>query len=478
LEPEAVCALSIKGVTVNFQRIGLWGGPVIAAMFLLTAPPDGFPAPGWKVAGVALLMAAWWVTEALPLAATALVPIAALPLLGVLPLERIAPSYANPLIFLFLGGFLIARAMEQSGLHRRLAFTIIGWAGRRPRMVIGAFMAATAFLSLWISNTAATMVMAPIAGSIVAARGDDADEFAPALLLGTAFAATIGGMGSVIGTPPNAIFAAYMREAHGVEIGFAEWMTIGLPVVFVLLPVAWLMLTRVSFRVGGALLAGMPKPQGPVTPLERRVAAIAAATACGWIFRPLLQQMLPGIGLSDAGIAMLAALALFIVPAGGDSRQPILTWAQAASLRWDVLILVGGGLALAAAISDSGLAGWIGQAARAFAGLPAVILIGAVALVIVYLGELASNTAMAAIFLPVAGAAAIGLGYDPVVFALPVALVASVGFMLPVATPPNAIVFAYGAVTSRRMLRAGAPLDLIGVAVAVVAGLVLGPLVF
>lgn len=462
---------------MKLRQAGLWGGFLGAALFVLTDPPDGFPAPAWTTAGVALLMAAWWVTEALPLAATALVPIAALPLLGVLSLERIAPPYANPLIFLFLGGFLIARAMEQSGLHRRVAMTIIGWAGRRPHAVIGAFMVATAFLSLWISNTAATMVMAPIAGSIAAVRDDDGDGFAPALMLGTAFAATIGGMGSIIGTPPNAIFAAYMREAHGVEIGFAQWMAIGLPAVLILLPVTWFFLTRISFRIDGASLAGMPEPPGPMTARERRVALIAVAAACGWIFRPLLQQLLPGIGLSDAGIAMLAALALFAVPAGSGSREPLLTWEQAAGLRWDVLILVGGGLALATAISETGLADWIGQSARVLAGLPPFALIAAVALVIVYLGELASNTAMAAIFLPVAGAAAIGLGYDPVAFALPVALAASVGFMLPVATPPNAIVFSYGAVTSRRMLRAGAPLDLIGVAVAVLAGVVLGPLV-
>jgi len=318
-------------------------------------------------------------------------------------------------------------------------------------------------------------VMAPIAGSVAAVRDDDG--FAPALMLGTAFAATIGGMGSIIGTPPNAIFAAYMREAHGVEIGFAQWMAIGLPVVLILLPVTWFFLTQISFRIDGASLGEMPELPGPMTTRERRVALIALAAACGWIFRPLLAQFMPGIGLSDAGIAMLAALALFSVPAGGGSRESLLSWEQAAGLRWDVLILVGGGLALAGAISETGLANWIGQSARAFAGLPPFVLITVVALVIVYLGELASNTAMAAIFLPVAGAAAIGLGYDPVAFALPVALAASVGFMLPVATPPNAIVFSYDAVTSRRMLRAGAPLDLIGVAVAVLAGVVLGPLV-
>jgi sodium-dependent dicarboxylate transporter 2/3/5 len=468
---------------VNLQRIGFWCGLLGGAAFVLTDPPNGFPAPAWTAVGVALLMAAWWVSEALPLAATALVPIALMPLLGVLPLEQVAAPYANPLIFLFLGGFLIARAMEQSGLHRRVAITIIGWAGRQPHAVIGAFMVATAFLSLWISNTASTMVMAPIAGSIAATRDDNGDGFAPALMLGTAFAATIGGMGSVIGTPPNAIFAAYMREAHGVEIGFAEWMAVGLPVVLVLLPVAWFFLTRISFCIDGTPLAGLPQSPGPMTTRERRVAMIAVAAACGWIFRPLIQHLLPGsdpsgIGLSDAGIAMLAALALFVVPAGTGRREPLLTWEQAAGLRWDVLILVGGGLALATAISETGLADWIGQSARAFAYLPPIALIAAMALVIVYLGELASNTAMAAIFLPVAGAVALGLGQYPIVFALPVALAASIGFMLPVATPPNAIVFSYGAVTSRRMLRAGAPLDLIGIAIAVLAGVLLGPLVF
>jgi sodium-dependent dicarboxylate transporter 2/3/5 len=463
---------------VNVRRIGLWSGLLAAAVFLTTDPPGAVSASAWVTTGIALLMAAWWVTEALPLAATALVPIAALPLLGVLPLERVAAPYANPLIFLFLGGFLIARAMEHSGLHRRVAVTIIGWAGRRPHAVIGAFMGATAFLSLWVSNTAAAMVMAPIAGSIAMTRKAGADGFAPALMLGTAFAATIGGMGSVIGTPPNAIFAAYMREAHGVEIGFAEWLAVGLPVVLVLLPVTWLMLTRVSFRIDGAPLEGLPQAPGPMTAHECRVAVIATAAACGWIFRPLIQQVFPELGLSDAGIAMLAALALFVVPAGNGTRAPLLDWEQAAGLRWDVLILVGGGLALASAISDSGLADWIGQSAQVFAGLPPILVIAAVAVIIVYLGELASNTAMAAIFLPVAGAAALGLDYDPVVFALPVALAASVGFMLPVATPPNAIVFAQDAVTSSRMLRAGAPLDVIGIVVAVLAGLTLGPLVF
>jgi sodium-dependent dicarboxylate transporter 2/3/5 len=400
-------------------------------------------------------------------------------------LERVAVAYANPLIFLFLGGFLIARAMEATGLHRRIAMTIIGKAGRRPEAVIGGFMIATAFLSLWISNTAAAMVMAPVAASLAApiAAGHGAgqvraDGFAPALLLGTAFAATIGGMGSIIGTPPNALFAAYMREAHGLEIGFANWMAVGLPVVFVLLPVTWLLLTRVAFRIERSALSVEIDRPGTATSAERRVAMVAAAAAAGWILHPLVQHLAPGLGITDAGIAILAGLALFALPSGGGTRMRLLTWEQAAGLRWDVLILFGGGLALAASIAESGLAQWIGGQAQSFGGLPAPALIALVALVIVYLGELASNTAMAAIFLPVAGATAVGLGIDPVGFTLPVALAASIGFMLPVATPPNAIVMTHPSVTAARMLRAGAPLDVIGVAVALGVGMLLGPLVF
>jgi sodium-dependent dicarboxylate transporter 2/3/5 len=458
------------------RRWGLWAGLVAGLAAAVTPPPAGLPPAAWAAAGVTLLMAIWWVTEALPLAATALVPVAALPLLGVMPVERVAGAYANPLIFLFLGGFLIARAMEACGLHRRLAMAIIGRAGSDPRRVVGAFMAATAFLSLWISNTAAAMVMAPVAVSVAAARAEADDGFAPALLLGTAFSATIGGMGSIIGTPPNALFAGYMREAHGVEIGFAAWMAVGLPVVAVLLPLTWLVLTRICFRIAPSGLAAPVAPTGLASRAERRVAMVAAAAALGWILRPAAEHFMPGLGISDAGIAVTAGLALFLLPDGEGGK--LLTWPQAAGLRWDVLILVGGGLALAAAIDGSGLAAWIGGGAQRFHGLPAMLLIAGVAVVIVYLGELASNTAMAAIFLPVAGAAALGLGMDPVAFTLPVALAASIGFMLPVATPPNAIVMAHPAVTPGAMLRAGAPLDLIGIAVALAAGMVLGPLVF
>lgn len=464
------------------KRIAFWSGLAVAAALIAAAQlrgesEGGLSAPALAAAGVGLMMAIWWMTEAVPLPATALAPLALFPLLGVAPIAEVGAAYADPLIFLFLGGFLLARAIERWGLHRRLALAALAGAGGRPAATVGAVMAATAFLSLWISNTASAMVMAPIAASIAAAKPADG-RFAAALMLGVAFAATIGGMGTVIGTPPNALFAAYMRESHGVEIGFAEWMAVGLPAALILLPIAWALLTRVYFPPAEGRIALTLGESARMGPGARRAAVVAGLAALGWIARPALVAAFPGLGISDAGIAMLAALLLFTLPSGEKPGERLLDWSMAAGLRWDVLILFGGGLALAAAIDDVGLAAWIGRQAQALEGWPVLALLTVFALVIVYLGELASNTAMAAIFLPVAGAAAVGMGAEPLVFALPVALAASIGFMLPVATPPNAIVFIHPAVTRARMLRAGAPLDVIGVAVAIAAGALLAPLVF
>lgn len=455
---------------------------VIAALLggaTLLALPGGetLPPPALAVAATGIVMAALWMTEALPLAATAVIPLVAFPLLGVMPMGKLGQAYAHPLIFLFLGGFLIAAAIERWGLHRRLALTVMRLAGRQPLGILGAVMAATAFLSLWISNTASAMVMTPIAAAI-AAREGATSPFATALMLGVAYAATIGGMGSLIGTPPNALFAAYMAESHGIEIGFADWLAIGLPVVAILLPAAWLLLGRALYRLPARFETPPAEALPPWTTGERLVALVAGLTALAWITRPLTSGLLPGIEITDGGIAMAAALALFVLPAGGGTGQRLLDWPTAAGIRWDVLLLVGGGLALAAGIEASGLAEWIGAQAAILKALPQVLVLLAIAAVIVYLGELASNTAMAAIFLPVAGAMAIGAGVEPLTFALPVALAASVGFMLPVATPPNAIVFGNRAVGRADMLRAGALLDPIGILVTLLAGMLIGPAVF
>lgn len=460
---------------MNTKGAVIGAGLICLALPVVIPTPDGMPEPAWLASGLALVMALWWLTEALPLAATALLPLAAAPLLGIAPLQDIARHYSHPLVILFLGGFLLAKAIERWGLHSRLAYTLRGHAGNSPRRILAATMVATAFLSLWISNTASAMIMAPVAGA-VAASHPGRTGFGTAMMLGVAFAATIGGMGSLIGTPPNAFFAAHVGTAYGVEIGFAQWAAVGVPISAILLAAAWAVL--------GLMTPGMRKDPlgaafevdlGKMSGAERMVAIVAGLTALAWISRPLLGAFFPAVPLTDAGIAMIAALALFIIPAG-DGRR-LLDWNSVATLRWDVLILFGGGLALAGILEQTGLVGWVGDQSEVLRALPGIVLALVIASVIVYVGELASNTAMAAIFLPVAGATATALGIEPIGFMFPVALAASVGFMLPVATPPNAIVYAYPYVTRANMLRAGAPLDLIGILVAVGVSRLLGPLV-
>jgi sodium-dependent dicarboxylate transporter 2/3/5 len=467
------------------KLIGLLAGPLAALAVFASPAPEGLSQPGWWTAAVGVWMAVWWMTEALPLAVTAMLPLILFPVLGLRDLEATTPSYAHPLVFLFLGGFLLARAMRVWALDRRLALTVLRYVGQSPRGTIAGIMAVTAFLSMWVSNTATTMVMLPIGLSVVGTFTERdprlAEAAAPALLLGIAYAATIGGMGTLVGTPPNALFAAFMAEAYGIEVGFLRWMAIGVPLVLVLLPLAWLVLTRLAFQVGGAgspggsavvrdQLAGL----GRMSRAERLVAAVMLLVAGCWIFRPLLEAALPGLHLSDAGIAMTGALLLFLLPADLKAGRFLLAWREATEIRWDVLILFGGGLALAAAIGESDLADWIGAQLTGLAALPMLLLLLAVGALIVGLGELASNTAMAAVFLPVAGATALGMGEPAFLLTLPVALFATLGFMLPVATPPNAVIFGSGAVQIGHMLRAGAILDVVGIVVVALAIMTLG----
>jgi sodium-dependent dicarboxylate transporter 2/3/5 len=469
------------------RLIGLIAGPLAAAAVLASPAPEGLSQEGWWTAGVGLLMAIWWMTEALPLAVTALVPLVLFPLLGLGGIEAVTPSYAHPLVFLFLGGFLLARAMHVWELDRRLALAVLRLAGTSPRRVIAGLMAVTAFLSLWVSNTATAMVMLPIGQSLIAAfarqeggRGEEARgaDVAPPLLLGIAYAATIGGMGTLVGTPPNALFAAFMTQTYGIEISFLRWLLIGLPLVLVLLPLTWLVLTRVAFHVPGpgaleAAGAGLAAP-GPMSRGACLTAGVMLIVAACWIFRPLLAAALPWLRLSDTGIAMTGALALFLLPAELKGGRFLLTWREAAEIRWDVLILFGGGLALAAAIGQSDLAEWIGARLAGLGALPVVLLLLAIGALVVLLGELASNTAMAAVFLPVAGATALAMGEPAFLLTLPVALFATLGFMLPVATPPNAVIFGSGAIEMRQMLKAGWILDLLGILVVALGVLTLG----
>ena len=475
------------------KRVTLIAAPVIALIMLMLPAPAGLAAEGWAVAAVALLMALWWMSEAIPLAATALLPIVLFPALGIATIDATATSYANPLIFLFLGGFLMARAMVRQQLSQRIAYGLLKRGVQSLSGIIASIMIATAFLSMWVSNTATTMMMLPIGQSIIvaikarASPNEEADiaKFSTALMLAIAYSATIGGMGTLIGTPPNALFAGFMSKTYGIEIEFWRWMMIGVPAVVILLPLAWLLITRYSFRfdVSRDLLKGdyIEKEEaklGSFSRAELLVSIIFGLAAFFWIFRSVLTGFFPMLRLNDAGIAVSAALLLFILPASRTDRARLLTWEDAVQIRWDILLLFGGGLALAGAIKTSGLAVWIGGAASLLAFLPTFAFLLGIFVVIVLLGELASNTAVAAIFLPVAGASAAGLGLDPVLLVMSVALAATIGFMLPVATPPNAIVFGSGAIKVSDMLKTGAILDAISIVVVAILVMTIGPHLF
>lgn len=462
---------SAPGITR--ERIGIFLGPIVfLAMLLLPAPSDLSP-EAWRAAAVGSLMAIWWVTEGVPIPATALLPLVLFPPLGIMSIGDTAAPYGNPVIYLFMGGFMIALAFEKCGLHRRIALSVIGVVGSRPANLVGGFMLATALLSMWVSNTATTVMMLPVAMSLVhlvqreAGESGARDPNLPvALLLGVAYAASIGGVATLIGTPPNALLAGFMLEVYDIRIGFAEWMIFGVPIVVVSLPTAWIVLTRFVYPVqrdeiaGGAAMIQREKASlGPMSVAERRVAVITAVVALSWVFQPLLGRVVPG--LSDTGIAIAGALALFLTPQNWRRGEFLLDWKQAERLPWAVLILYGGGLALAAAIQGTGLAEWIGGRMTALDALPVIVVAALIVTVIIFLTELTSNTATAATFLPVVASTAAALGADPALFAVPAAIAASCAFMLPVATPPNALVYASGEVSIPQMVRAGLWLNIV-----------------
>ncbi len=453
-------------------ELGLFGGALLFGGMLWAGPPEGLDGAAWHTAAAGALMAVWWMTEALPLPATALVPLVLFPVLGVAGIRETAAPYANPLIFLFLGGFVIAEGMQRWNLHRRIALGIITRIGTRPGAVILGFLAASAFLSMWVSNTATALMMLPIGLSVVelmhaggAEAGREARSFAVALMLGIAYGCSIGGLGTLIGTPPNTLLAAFMSETYGYQIGFAQWMLVGIPLVLIGLPMTYLVLTRVVFRLGFTslpggreLLEGERRKLGRMSGPEWKVALVFLVVAALWMTRPLLANVVPG--LSDAGIAIFGAVVLFLLPAGRGGGQ-LLTWEDAERLPWGVLILFGGGLTLASAINDTGLAAWIGEGLSGVQAWPLPLLVFAITATVILLTELTSNTATAAAFLPIVASVAVGIGEDPLLFALPAAVAASCAFMLPVATPPNAIVYGSGVIRISDMARAGLVLNVL-----------------
>jgi sodium-dependent dicarboxylate transporter 2/3/5 len=483
--------LAIQENTPSARAAGRVLGPLLAVAVysLLRARVDGesaLTAEGVSVAAIGALMAVLWITEALPLPATSLIPVALFPVLGVAPIREAAAPYAHEFIFLFLGGFMLAQAVEKWDLHKRVALLTLLLVGTRPARLVLGFMTASALLSMWISNTATTVMMLPIAMSVVGwlAAGDGngvdrkaRDEFAACLLLGVAYGATIGGVATIIGTPPNVFLAGFLKDTYGIQLGFGQWMLVGLPLSIVFLPVSWLVLTRLVFPVrippgegGRGLIRLELSALGPMGPPERAVAGVFLCTAAAWIARqPVsnlewVQRNVPSVmRLHDAGIAVLAALVLFALPAGRGRGSALLDWNSARRLPWGVLLLFGGGLSLAQSVQQSGLASWLSTLFTGLTGQPPFVLVFAVVVSIIFLTELTSNTATAATFLPVLGAVAVGAGVAPVVLVVPAALAASCAFMLPVATPPNAVVFGSDRIRIGHMVRAGLALNVIAI---------------
>jgi sodium-dependent dicarboxylate transporter 2/3/5 len=475
----------------TYQIVGRILGPVIFVLMLLADQTQTFMGQdAWRVAAVGLWMATWWATEAIPVPVTAFLPILVFDPLGVASIREAAAPYANPIVYLFLGGFVMALAVERWNLHRRIALAILNRTGTNGRRLIGGFMFVCALLSMWMTNTATTMMLLPIVLSVIAVFRDSVPDlsekerrdFQVAMLLGIAYSASIGGLATLIGTPPNALLIGFMAENYGTEISFARWMLVGIPISIVMLPIAWFSLTRVMYPVNIPENSAVQKhlhekrqELGSLTTPERRVAIIFGTVIFCWMFRRPITENLGITGVSDAGIVMTAALLLFILPSGNKENPHLMTWDDVTRLPWGVLILFGGGLSLASAVSDSGLALWLGEGlAPLNAWGTAVLVLAAVAMVI-FLTELTSNVATAATLLPVMGAISIQAGVPPIVLTVPITIAASCAFMLPVATPPNAIVFATGMITIPQMVRAGIMLNIIGIIVVTLASLYLAP---
>lgn len=469
--------------------IVLVAGPALTAVLLMLPAPEGMTPEAWRLVALASWMIIWWIGEAVPIPATALLPIPLMPLLGIAPIAPVSANYGHPLIFLFLGGFLLAAAMQRWGLHRRIALNIVLVVGTGAGGIIAGFMVATAFLSMWISNTAATIMMFAVGLSViefVAQKTPDramVRNFGVALMLGIAYAASIGGVGTLIGSPPNALLASYLQTTHNITIDFFTWMQMGIPVVLVMLPAAWLLLTRVIFpvrnlRIGDAgevirsELAGL----GTMSGGERAVAVVFVSAALGWILREPLADW-SGLPITDTTVALVAALLLFAWPVSRKPGRFVLDWESARGIPWGVLLLFGGGLALAHAFKETGLAEWIGLQVSGL-DVSTWVLVFLVIAAIVYLTEITSNTASTATFLPILGAVAVGLELDPRLLVVPVALGASMAFMMPVATPPNAIVFSWDGLRLGDMVRAGFWLNIMAIAVIFGAMVWLAPMVF
>ncbi|OXY83205.1 anion transporter [Oceanimonas doudoroffii] len=480
----------------NAQYMGLLMGP--ALFFILNSffAPAGMSAEAVAVLAIVAWVATWWITEAIPIPLTSLLPLILFPLMGVMKTGEVSASYGDPLIFLFVGSFMMALAMEKWNLHRRVALGIISFIGTNPNMIILGFMTATAFLSMWISNTATTMMMVPMSLAVTKHIADAIHKhhpgvdtapgsfpFGTAMMLGTAYAATLGGFGSLIGAPANTILAATVKKLYDVEISFAQWLLFGIPLVAILIPLIWLYLVKIAFPMkvshlpGGVEVIKKEKQElGKMSFEEAVVLAVFSLVALAWITRSfVLKALIPGI--DDTIIALCGASVLFILPAR-NAAGTILDWDTVKKLPWGILWLFGGGLAIAGGITSSGLDQWIGGQLVNFTEVPLWLTIALIVGVITLLTEFTSNTATATMVYPIVAAGAAALSMDPIILMVAACMGATFAFMSPVAAPPNAIVFATGYLKISTMVRAGIWLNLLGVVFSVIIISYLVPLIF
>lgn len=457
------------------KSLFLISGPLLFLAMQFFSPPAGMSESAYSLLSITLWMALWWVTESVPIAITALLPIILFPMTGAVDLQTTTASYGHKYIFLYMGGFMLAIAIEKWNLHKRIALNIIKIIGTNISKIILGFMVATAFLSMWISNTATAVMMLPIAMSIVAQLQDNPNTeknenliFGKALMLSIAYSASIGGMATLIGTPPNLVFAGYVEETYGIEITFLQWFKFGVPIAIPLLVIAWLYLTKFAFKFKQKEFPGGKEEInrllvliGPMKREEKLVSSIFVLTAFCWITRSfILQEFFPFI--DDTIIAMTAGVLLFVVPAS-DFKKRLITWEDAVKLPWGIILLFGGGMALAAGFQITGLASWLGAQMSVFQGLSLLILVFVVITLVNFFTEFTSNLATTAMLLPILAPIAISLNMNPYMLMVACTIAASCAFMMPVATPPNAVVFGSGYLRIPDMIKSGIWMNIISI---------------
>lgn len=456
------------------RKISIAGGPLLFILLKILLPESVFPGAASTVVAAGSWMILWWITEPVPIPVTSLLPLVVMPLAGVSSMSEAAQPYGDPVIFLFMGGFILALGLEKYQLHQRIALTLIRLTGTSGNGIILGFMLATALISMWISNTATAIMMLPIASSVTGLIARDLNmehdpkfqKFATGLMLAIAYSASIGGMATIIGSPPNVVMVGHVKRIYGTDVPFADWMIIGVPLMILILASCYFIITGLLYKnrlnhIEGSseLILNKLRDMGPMSSMEKRVLWVFGVTCFFWIFRQGINKLAGGNFLDDTSIAIGGGILMFLIPAGKELARPLLDWKDMKEMQWGILLLFGGGMALAEGMEKSGIVEQIGSY---FQGnkISGAVLIFSLTLISMALTELMSNVALVTIFVPVVFGIAEGAGINPVYLALPVTFAASCAFMMPISTPPNAILFASGYIKMKEMVKTGFLLNL------------------